>query len=142
MVCDFIVWGGNLTAQKAFFQRYADTNTNAHALVVWREEAHEETTVYRLGIGRGTDKTYDIAWLGLGADEPLETVTDVTVYLPPRADRDGVLQYTTRGTDGTETTYSVPAQSLVSGEAEDGGLWLTIPEADPVIGDSIQLTAE
>lgn len=140
VVCDFIVWGGNLTAQKAFFQRYADTNTNAHALVVWRGESHEETTVYRLGIGRGADKNYDIAWLGLGADEPLETVTGVTVYLPPRADTEGVLQYTTRSADGTETAYTVPVQLLVSGNAEDGGLWLTIPETDPVLGDSIQLT--
>ena len=57
MVCDFMIFGGNLTAQKAFFQRYADTETNAHALQVWRsEEVEAEGPVYRLGIGRGANE--------------------------------------------------------------------------------------
>ena len=142
VVCDFMIWGGDLTAQNAFFQRYADTDTNAHALQVWRSEAlHAETTVYRLGVGRGADKTYDIAWFAVGADDQLETVTDVTVYLPPRAAQDAVLCYTTRAADGTETEHAVPAADLQSGTAADGGCWLQLPAGDPVVGDSIRLQA-
>ena len=144
VVCDFMVWGGDLTAQKAFFQRYADTDTNAHALQVWRsgESAQAgEGPVYRLGIGRGQDTHYDIAWLGLGADEALETVTDVTVYLPERAAGDAVLHYTTRAADGAEQKHAVPAQELYSGEAE-GGAWLTIPANAPLVGDTIRLAEE
>ncbi len=144
VVCDFMVWGGDLTAQKAFFQRYADTDTNAHALQVWRsgESAQAgEDPVYRLGIGRGRDKHYDIAWLGLGADEALETVTDVTVYLPDRAAEDAVLHYTTRAADGTEQEYAVPAQELYTAPA-DGGAWLEIPADAPLVGDTIRLAEE
>ena len=142
VVCDYMIWGGNLTAQKAFFQRYADTDTNAHALQVWRSEEHEEDTVYRLGISRGEDTRYDAAWFALGADEALETVTDVTVYLPERADKQAVVHYTTRAADGTETEYSIPAQDLYTGDTGDGGQWLQLDAEDPIVGDSISLTAQ
>lgn len=143
VVCDYMIWGGNLTAQKAFFQRYADTDTNAHALQVWRSEDHsQEETVYRLGIGRGQNKRYDIAWFALGVDEALETVIDVTIYLPERADDNGMLHYTTRAADGTETEYTVPAQDLYAGDADGGGQWLQLSAQDPIVGDSIRLTAE
>lgn len=143
VVCDYMIWGGNLTAQKAFFQRYADIDTNAHALQVWRSEDHsQEETVYRLGIGRGQNKRYDIAWFALGVDEALETVTDVTIYLPERADDNGMLHYTTRAADGTETEYTVPAQDLYAGDADGGGQWLQLSAQDPIVGDSIRLTAE
>lgn len=143
VVCDYMIWGGNLTAQKAFFQRYADTDTNAHALQVWRSEDHsQEETVYRLGIGRGQNKRYDIAWFALGVDEALETVTDVTIYLPERADDNGMLHYTTRAADGTETEYTVPAQDLYAGDADGGGQWLQLSAQDPIVGDSIRLTEE
>lgn len=143
VVCDYMIWGGNLTAQKAFFQRYADTDTNAHALQVWRSEDHsQEETVYRLGIGRGQDKRYDIAWFALGVDEALETVTDVTIYLPEQADDNGMLHYTTRAADGTETEYTVPAQDLYAGDADGGGQWLQLSAQAPIVGDSIRLTAE
>lgn len=143
VVCDYMIWGGNLTAQKAFFQRYADTDTNAHALQVWRSEDHsQEETVYRLGIGRGQNKRYDIAWFALGVDEALETVTDVTIYLPEQADDNGMLHYTTRAADGTETEYTVPAQDLYAGDADGGGQWLQLSAQDPIVGDSIRLTAE
>lgn len=142
VVCDYMIWGGNLTAQKAFFQRYADTDTNAHALQVWRSEEHEEDTVYRLGISRGENTRYDAAWFALGADEALETVTDVTVYLPERADKQAVVHYTTRAADGTETEYSIPAQDLYTGDAGDGGQWLQLDAEDPIVGDSISLTAQ
>lgn len=143
VVCDYMIWGGNLTAQKAFFQRYADTDTNAHALQVWRSEDHsQEETVYRLGIGRGQDKRYDIAWFALGVDEALETVTDVTIYLPERADDNSMLHYTTRAADGTETEYTVPAQDLYAGDADGGGQWLHLSAQDPIVGDSIRLTAK
>lgn len=143
VVCDYMIWGGDLTAQKAFFQRYADTDTNAHALQVWRSEDHaQEKTVYRLGIGRGQNKRYDIAWFALGVDEALETVTDVTIYLPERADDNGMVHYTTRAADGTETDYAVPAQDLYAGDADGGGQWLQLSAQDPIVGDSIRLTAE
>lgn len=141
VVCDFIIWGGNRTAQQAFFLRYADTETNAHALQVWRTESHSETTVYRLGIGRGKSKAYDLAWFGRKADRMLETVTDVTIYLPPHsAEQAGILRYTTRAADGMETSAAVPAEQLCTGRAEDGGYWLTLSTEIPVIGDSIRLT--
>lgn len=142
VVCDYMIWGGNLTAQKAFFQRYADTDTNAHALQVWRSEEHEVDTVYRLGISRGENTRYDAAWFALGADEALETVTDVTVYLPERADKQAVVHYTTRAADGTETEYSIPAQDLYTGDTGDGGQWLQLDAEDPIVGDSISLTAQ
>lgn len=142
VVCDYMIWGGNLTAQKALFQRYADTDTNAHALQVWRSEEHEEDTVYRLGISRGEDTRYDAAWFALGADEALETVTDVTVYLPERADKQAVVHYTTCAADGTETEYSIPAQDLYTGDAGEGGQWLQLDAEDPIVGDSISLTAQ
>lgn len=141
VVCDFMVWGGNLTAQKAFFQRYADTDTNAHALQVWRTEEHTEDTVYRLGVNRGEDAAHSIAWLGLGADEALETVTEVKVYLPERADTKAILHYTTREESGTEVEYTVPVQELYAGDAADGAQWLEIPGDVPVVGDSIRLMA-
>lgn len=141
VVCDYMIWGGNLTAQKAFFQRYADTDTNAHALQVWRSEEHEEEIVYRLGITRGENTRYDAAWFARGADEALETVTDVTVYLPSRADQDAVLHYTTRAADGTETQYAAPVQELYTGDAGNGGQWLQLDTQDPVVGDSLCLTA-
>lgn len=139
VVCDFMVWGGNLTAQKAFFQRYADTDTNAHALQVWRTEEHSEDTVYRLGVDRGEDAAHALAWLGLGADEALETVTEVTIYLPARADTTAQVQYTTRAADGTETEHAAAVSELYTGPAEDSGQWLQIAEQDPVVGDSIRL---
>lgn len=144
VVCDFMIWGGNLTAQQAFFLRYADTETNAHALQVWRsgESAQAgEGPVYRLGIGRGANERYDVAWLGLGADAALETVTDVTVYLPDRAAEGAVLHYTTRAADGAEQEHAVPAQELSTGPAE-GGTWLQLPAEVPIVGDSIRLAEE
>lgn len=141
VVCDFMIWGGNLTAQQAFFLRYADTATNAHALQVWRTESHTEKTVYRLGIGRGKIKGYDLAWFGREADERAETVTDVTIYLPPQsAEQTGILQYVTRAADGTETTAAVPAEQLCTGRAADNGYWLALSADVPVVGDSIHLT--
>lgn len=140
VVCDFMVWGGNLTAQKAFFQRYADTDTNAHALQVWRTEEHTEDTVYRLGVDRGEDAAHAIAWLGLGADEALETVTEVKVYLPERADKMAVLHYTVREENGTETEYAIPVQELYAGDAGGGAQWLEIPGNVQVVGDSIRMT--
>lgn len=139
VVCDYMVWGGNLIAQKAFFQRYADTDTNAHALQVWREETHTEETVYRLGFSRGETNRYDLAWLGLGADDALETVTGVTIYLPERADEDATIFYTTRAADGTETEHSASVEELCTGAAEKGGSWLQISSQDPVVGDSIRM---
>ena len=142
VVCDYMIWGGNLTAQQAFFQRYADTDTNAHALQVWRSESHEEENAYRLGFHRGENNRYDIAWLGLGADEALETVTDVTVYLPAEADVHATLFYTTRNADGTETDYAAAVADLNPTPAENGGQWLQIEAQDPVVGDSIRLAVE
>ena len=142
VVCDYMIWGGNLTAQQAFFQRYADTDTNAHALQVWRSESHGEENAYRLGFNRGENNRYDIAWLGLGADEALETVTDVTVYLPARADAQATLFYTTRSADGTETDYAAAVADLNPTPAENGGQWLQIEAQDPVVGDSIRLAVE
>ena len=141
VVCDYMIWGGNLTAQKAFFQRYGDTDTNAHALQVWRSEEHEEDTVYRLGISRGENPQYDAAWLGLGADGELNTVQDVTIYLPEQAARTAVLRYTTQAADGTETEHAIPVQELYTGDAGGGAQWLQISEDDPIVGDSIRLTA-
>lgn len=141
VVCDYMIWGGNLTAQKAFFQRYADTDTNAHALQVWREEAHTEQTVYRLGFNRGENNRYDLAWFGLGADDALETVTDVTIYLPARADESATIFYTTRAADGTETEHTAPVEALYTGAAEKDGSWLHLAEQDPVVGDSIRMAA-
>ena len=144
VVCDYMIWGGDLTAQQAFFLRYADTAADAHALQVWRsgESAQAgEGPVYRLGIGRGENKHYDIAWLGLGADTALETVTDVTVYLPDRADQTSVLHYTTRTAGGAEQEHAVLVTELYSGAAA-GGAWLTLPADAPVVGDSIRLMAE
>ena len=141
VVCDYMIWGGNLTAQQAFFQRYADTDTNAHALQVWRSESHGEENAYRLGFNRGENNHYDIAWLGLGADEALETVTDVTVYLPAGADVHATLFYTTRNADGTETDYAAAVADLNLTPAENGGQWLQIEAQDPVVGDSIRLEA-
>ena len=142
VVCDYMIWGGNLTAQQAFFQRYADTDTNAHALQVWRSESHGEENAYRLGFNRGENNHYDIAWLGLGADEALETVTDVTVYLPAGADVHATLFYTTRNADGTETDYAAAVADLNPTPAENGGQWLQIEAQDPVVGDSIRLAVE
>lgn len=142
VVCDYMIWGGNLTAQQAFFQRYADTDTNAHALQVWRSESHGEENAYRLGFNRGENNHYDIAWLGLGADEALETVTDVTVYLPAGADVHATLFYTTRNADGTETDYAAAVADLNTTPAENGGQWLQIEAQDPVVGDSIRLAVE
>ena len=141
VVCDYMIWGGNLTAQQAFFQRYADTDTNAHALQVWRSESHGEENAYRLGFHRGENNRYDIAWLGLGADEALETVTDVTVYLPAGADAQATLFYATRNADGTETDYAAAVADLNTTPAENGGQWLQIEAQDPVVGDSIRLEA-
>lgn len=142
VVCDYMIWGGNLTAQQAFFQRYADTDTNAHALQVWRSESHGEENAYRLGFNRGENNHYDIAWLGLGADEALETVTGVTVYLPAGADVHATLFYTTRNADGTETDYAAAVADLNLTPAENGGQWLQIEAQDPVVGDSIRLAVE
>ena len=142
VVCDYMIWGGNLTAQQAFFQRYADTDTNAHALQVWRSESHGEENAYRLGFNRGENNHYDIAWLGLGADEALETVTGVTVYLPAGADVHATLFYTTRNADGTETDYAAAVADLNLTPAENGGQWLQIEAQDSVVGDSIRLAVE
>ena len=100
-----------------------------------------EGPVYRLGIGRGANERYDIAWLGLGADAALETVADVTVYLPDRAAEGAVLHYTTRAADGAEQEHAVPAQELSTGPAE-GGTWLQLPAEVPIVGDSIRLAEE
>lgn len=139
VVCDFMIWGGNLTAQKAFFQRYADTDTNAHALQIWRNETHEEDTVYRLGICRGENRHYDAVWFALGADEKLDTVMEITVYLPKQLSSDAVLHYSTRDDDGTEVEYSVLIAELHPEDAGDGACWVEIKTEDPVVGDSIRL---
>ena len=85
------------------------------------------------------DAAHALAWLGLGADEALETVTEVTIYLPAHADTTAQVQYTTRAADGTETEHAAAVSELYTGPAEDGGQWLQIAEQDPVVGDSIRL---
>lgn len=98
----------DLEAEKRLFLRYADTDTNAHSLPVWRTESHDEATVCRLGFALGSDKRTDISWLGTAADDNLDTVTGMTVYLPKQTDLAGTLAYTTRAADGTETEHTQP----------------------------------
>ena len=109
---------------------------------MWRSESHGEENAYRLGFNRGENNRYDIAWLGLGADEALETVTGVTVYLPAGADVHATLFYTTRNADGTENDYAAAVADLNPTPAENGGQWLQIEAQDSVVGDSIRLAVE
>ena len=139
VVTDYPVWGGDLEAENAFFLRYADTDTNAHSLAVWRTESHEEATVCRLGFALGSDKRTDISWLGTAADDNLDTVTGVTVYLPKQADPAGTLAYTTRAADGTETEHTQPLAELAQTKAENGGTLVTLPETAPIVGDTLRL---
>ena len=166
VVTDYPVWGGDLEAENAFFLRYADTDTNAHSLVVWRTESHDEATVCRLGFALdtnahslpvwrteshdeatvcrlgfalGSDKRTDISWLGTAADDNLDTVTGVTVYLPKQADPAGTLAYTTRAADGTETEHTQPLAELAQTKAENGGTLVTLPESAPIVSDTLRL---
>lgn len=139
VVTDYPVWGGDLEAENAFFLRYADTDTNAHSLAVWRTESHDEATVCRLGFALGSDKRTDISWLGTAADDNLDTVTGVTVYLPKQADPAGTLAYTTRAADGTETEHTQPLAELAQTKAENGGTLVTLPETAPIVGDTLRL---
>lgn len=139
VVTDYPVWGGDLEAENAFFLCYADTDTNAHSLAVWRTESHEEATVCRLGFALGSDKHTDISWLGTAADDNLDTVTGVTVYLPKQADPAGTLAYTTRAADGTEIEYTQPLAELAQTKAENGGTLVTLPETAPIVGDTLRL---
>ena len=139
VVTDYPVWGGDLEAENAFFLRYADTDTNAHSLAVWRTESHDEATACRLGFALGSDKRTDISWLGTAADDNLDTVTGVTVYLPKQADPAGTLAYTTRAADGTETEHTQPLAELAQTKAENGGTLVTLPETAPIVGDTLRL---
>ena len=139
VVTDYPVWGGDLEAENAFFLRYADTDTNAHSLTVWRTESHDEATVCRLGFALGSDKRTDISWLGTAADDNLDTVTGVTVYLPKQADPAGTLAYTTRAADGTETEHTQPLAELAQTKTENGGTLVTLPETAPIVGDTLRL---
>ena len=139
VVTDYPIWGGDLTSCNAFFLRYADTSTNAHILSVWRTEPHDEETVYRLGFALGSDKHTDISWLGTAADDNLDTVTDVTVYLPKKVDTSAVLTYTTRAADGTETEHTQPLTELTLAPAENGGCLVTLGETAPIVGDTLRL---
>ena len=139
VVTDYPVWGGDLGAENAFFLRYADTDTNAHSLALWRAESHDEATVCRLGFALGSDKRTDISWLGTAADDNLDTVTGVTVYLPKQADPAGTLAYTTRAADGTETEHTQPLAELAQTKAENGGTLVTLPETAPIVGDTLRL---
>ena len=139
VVTDYPVWGGDLEAENAFFLRYADTDTNAHSLAVWRTESHDEATVCRLGFALGSDKHTDISWLGTAADDNLDTVTGVTVYLPKQADPAGILAYTTRAADGTEIEHTQPLAELAQTKAENGGTLVTLPETAPIVGDTLRL---
>ncbi len=141
VVTDYPVWGGDEEAENAFFLRYADTDTNAHGLAVWRAENHEEETVCRLGFALGADKRTDISWLGTAADENLDTVTAVTVYLPKQADTSAVLAYTTRMADGTETEHTQPLTDLQEAmtPAQNGGWLVTLAETNPIVGDTLRL---
>ncbi len=139
VVTDYPIWGGNLEAENAFFLRYADTNTNAHSLAAWRAEPHEDTNVFRLGFALGEDKRTDISWMGTAVDENLDTVTGVTVYLPKQADKTANLTYTTRAADGTEIEHTQPLAELTQTRAENGGVLLTLPEINPIVGDTLRL---
>ena len=141
VVTDYMIWGGNEVAENAFFLRYADTDTNAHSLAVWRTEAHDEETVCRLGFAWGSDKHTDISWLGTAADDNLDTVTGVTVYLPKRVDQSAALAYTTRAADGTETEHTQPLADLQAAmtPAQNGGWLLTLAETEPIVGDTLHL---
>ena len=139
VVTDYPVWGGDLEAENAFFLRYADTDTNAHSLALWRAESHDEATVCRLGFALGSDKRTDISWLGTAADDNLDTVTGVTVYLPKQADPAGTLAYTTRAADSTETEHTQPLAELAQTKAENGGTLVTLPETAPIVGDTLRL---
>lgn len=141
VVTDYPIWGGSLEAENAFFLRYADTDTNAHSLAVWRTEAHDEETVCRLGFAWGSDKHTDISWLGTAADENLDTVTGVTVYLPKRVDQSAALAYITRAVDGTETEHAQPLADLQAAmtPAQNGGWLLTLAETEPIVGDTLHL---
>ena len=139
VVTDYPVWGGDLGAENAFFLRHGDTDTNAHSLAVWRTESHDEATVCRLGFALGSDKRTDISWLGTAADDNLDTVTGVTVYLPKQADPAGTLAYTTRAADGTETEHTQPLAELAQTKAENGGTLVTLPETAPIVGDTLRL---
>lgn len=137
VVTDYPIWGGDLTACNAFFLRYADTDTNAHILSVWRTEEHDEEVVLRLGFALGSDKHTDISWLGTAADKNLDTVTDVTIYLPEQVDQSATLTYTTRGADGTETEHTQPLTELTP--ASNGGWLTTLAETQPIVGDTLRL---
>ena len=110
-------------------------------MAVWRTEAHDEETVCRLGFAWGSDKHTDISWLGTAADDNLDTVTGVTVYLPKRVDQSAALAYTTRAVDGTETEYAQPLADLQAAmtPAQNGGWLLTLAETEPIVGDTLHL---
>ena len=139
VVTDYPIWGGDLEAENAFFLRYADTDTNAHSLAVWRTESHDDETVLRLGYALGSDKRTDISWLGTAADDNLDTVTDVTVYLPKQANTAATLTYTTRAADGTESEHTQPLTELTLTPAQNGGWLVTLAEEAPIVGDTLRL---
>lgn len=129
IVTDFSVWGGSEIAENAFFLRYGDLETDAHALAVWRMEGHAaDEAAYRLGFTLGQSKRYDIAWCGLGSGSELTELTDVQVYLPADMPQGAVLCYTTA--DGQEVRTEV--------YAENGGATISLDGAT-VLADSIRL---
>ena len=142
VVTDYPIWGGDLEAGTAFFLRYADTETNAHSLAVWRIETHTEETVCRLGFALGSDKHTDLSWIGTAADANLDTVTDVTVYLPKQVDTSTARAYTTRTADGTETEYTQPLSELALTPANNGGSLVTLAADAPIVGDTLRLVSQ
>lgn len=129
IVTDFMVWGGDKSAENAFFMRYGDVNADAHALQVWRTEGHADDEVaWRLGFTLGADKHTDIAWCGKGAGSELAELTDVSVYLPAGTQQSATLCYTTA--DGREVRTEV--------YAEKDGTTITL-DSKTVLADSIRL---
>ena len=130
-----MIWGGDLTAENAFFLRYHDQDADAHALQVWQTEAHDETeTAYRLGFTIGADAKHDIAWCGASSGAELAELAEATVYLPPRTAAGAVLYWTTAV--GTEMSAAVA--DLPQTTAADGGILVQLDDG-LILAESLRL---
>lgn len=140
LVCEFNVWGGDKSAQEAFFLRYGDYDRNAYHVDEWEADPQPNgEPIYFLCYARQYEG-YDVAWVAHVTDDMTRYADSVKVYIQgDKVPADATLCYLTREADGSEREHEVGLQELARTEPDANGDYFVTLQGENIVSRRISL---
>ena len=140
LVCEFNVWGGDKSAQEAFFLRYGDYDRNAYHVDEWEADPQPNgEPIYFLCYARQYEG-YDVAWVAHVTDDMTRCADSVKVYIQgAKVPADATLRYLTQEADGSETEHEVGLQELSRTEPDANGDYFVTLQGENIVSRRISL---